>query len=420
MLNRPNPLDISDVAAFWPVVAGLPLFLGLVAGLYPAVYVSAFQPTAILGGRARLAEKKALTRTLTVVQFTLALVTICLALFTATLDDKLLGGNWGYDQDNLLVVATSGPEQTDWLRREASALHPVRRVAGAANPVGSPGAPATVRVQGQEAQAAHFSVGPEYLATLDIEAAAGRAFGAGFADGERSVVVNRTFVQEQGWAAPVGQQVELDGRPLSVVGVVEDFLLAPMAGTARPVVFSLADAAQVRSLTLRVEAGAAADLDAALRARWKRRFPGVDYASYAQADAFARESMRGVSRFITYLAAFALLISCMGLFGLAAQGAARRTREVGVRKALGASAAHIVLLVNRGFLGMLVVATLVATPLCYLGLSTALRLAPVDVALGSAPFVLSNALVFLLAAATLSVQTARLVHVRPAEVLRAT
>ena len=418
LLNRPTPLDIANVAAFWPVVAGLPLFLGLVAGLYPALYVSAFQPTEVLRGRARLAEKKGLTRALTVVQFTLALVTICLAFFTATLDDQLLGGDWGYDPADLLVVATAGPEQADWLRREASALPQVRQIAGAAHPVGSSGSAVTVRTEGQDQAAAHFSVGPDYLATLGIEATDGRAFGDGFADAGQSVVVNQTFAQERGWAEPVGQAVEFDGRTLSVVGVVEDVLLAPMAGAARPVVFSLADAAQVRSLTLRVDAGTADALDAALRARWGQQFPGAGFVAYAQADVFARESLGGVSRFISYLAGFALLISCMGLFGLASQGAARRTREVGVRKVLGASAAQIVFLVNRGFLAMLAVATGIATPLCVLGLGAVLRLAPVDLSLGAAPFVLANALVFGLAAVTLSVQTARLVHIRPADVLR--
>lgn len=419
LLHRPNPLDIVNLLEFWPLLVGLLVFLGLVSGSYPAFYISAFQPTVILRDRLKLAEKRGLTRTLTVVQFTLALVTICLSIFTASLDDKLLGGDWGYDQTNLLVVATSSPEHYDWLRREASQLHQVRRVAGAAQPIGAAGDRVTLHVEDTEQQAFHFGVGPDYLSTLGIKATAGRAFGAAFsADSAQSVVINRTFAAQQRWTDPIGKPVRIDGQVFSVVGGVEDFLLAPMAGKARPVVLGLADAAQYRYLTVRVEDGATDEVAASLRAVWEEQFPGVAFASYPQTDVFARESMNGVSTFITYLALFALLISCMGLFGLASQRAARRVKEIGVRKAMGASAVQIVLLVNRGFLVMLGLATLIATPLCYLGLSTMLHLAPVEIPLGTAPFVLSNALVFLLATVTLSLQTVKLVKVKPAEVLR--
>jgi ABC-type antimicrobial peptide transport system permease subunit len=419
LLHRPAPLDLADAWAFWPVLAGLPLFLGLVAGSYPALYASSFQPIAILRGRARLTERRVLTRVLTVGQFVLALVTMCLALFTASLDEQLLGGDWGYDPANLLVVGTGSPDHYDWLRREAARLPAVRDMAGAAQPLGTAPAPVAVRVGRSEQEAALFAVGPDYLEAVGVRAVAGRAFGAAFsADSAVSVVVNQTFADQQRWTDPIGEQVQIDGQTRTVVGVVEDFLLAPMAGSARPALFTVASASAYRSLTLRVDGGATADLDAALRTRWEERFPGVAFASYPQSEVFARESLGGVSRFITSLALFALLISCMGLFGLASQRASGRQREVGVRKAMGASAGQIVLLVNRSFLTMLGLATLIATPLCYLGLSAVLAVAPVDVSLGAAPFVLSNAVVFLLAACTLAWQTNALVQIRPAEVLR--
>ena len=419
LLHRPNPLDIVNLLDFWPLLVGLLLFLGLVSGSYPAFYISAFQPTVILRDRLRLGEKKGLTRTLTVVQFTLALITICLSIFTASLDDQLLGGDWGYDQTDLLVIATASPDHYDWLQREAARLPQVNQMAGAAQPIGSASKPVPVRIDGVEQQAFYFGVGPEYLHTLGIEATVGRGFSTAFsADSVRSVMVNQTFAAQNNWTDPVGESVEIDGRSFSVVGVAEDFLLAPMAGKAQPVVFGLVDAAQYRSLTLRVANGTSDAVANTLQARWEDAFPDIAFASYPQADAFARESMNGVSRFITYLALFALFISCMGLFGLASQGAAKRVKEIGVRKALGASPVQIVLLVNRGFLVMLGLAALIATPLCYLGLRAMLYAAPVELSLGAAPFVLSNALVFVLAAATLSLQTSKLVKVRPAEVLR--
>ncbi len=419
IVHRPYPLEIGTLVDFWPLMVGLLVFLAFVSGSYPAFYVSSFQPSVILRDRLKLGEKKGLIRTLTVVQLTLALITICLSIFTASLDDQLLGGDWGYDQSNVLVVEAPSTEQYEWLQRHAEQSPYVRAMAGAEQPVGASSERVTVRVEGEEQEAFRFSIGPDYLTTLGIEATAGRPFGATFSgDSAQSVVVNRTFADAQPWVDPVGQSIHIGDQQVLVVGVVGDVLLAPMAGAALPVVFALADEKRYRYLTLRVEPGATDEVAAALGASWARDFPSLAFASYDQTDVFARESMGGVSRFITYLALFALLISCMGLFGLASQRAARKVKEVGVRKAMGASAAQIVLLVNRGFLVMLGIATLIATPLCYFSLSALLSVAPVDLSLGAAPFVLSNALVFLLAAATLSLQTSRLVRVKPADVLR--
>ncbi|MEP0547434.1 MAG: ABC transporter permease [Rhodothermales bacterium] len=418
-LARPIPLDLLGAPGFWVFLVGLLAFIGLVSGAYPAFYISAFQPIEVLRGKLKLAEKKGLTRTLTTVQFVLAFITICLAVFTASLDDKLLGGDWGYDPSSLLVVPTQSPEQHAWLRREASAMSQVRQVAGAAHHIGATRRRLTVQVADADREVVHFGVGPDYLATVGLGVAAGRAFGSMFgADSARSVVVNQTFAAEQGWADPVGESVRIGGSAFAVVGVVDDFLLAPLMGTAVPVVMGLADVSQHRFMVIRVETGATDPVAATLRDRWERAFPGTPFDAFAQAEVFTPQSLKGLSVLIAYLALFALLISCMGLFGIASQRAAGRIKEVGVRKALGAPAGQIVLLVNREFLVMLGLATLIATPLCYLGLRTVLFLAPVEISLGAAPFVLSNVLVFLLATMMLSMQTHRLVKVKPADVLR--
>lgn len=418
-LARAIPLDLLYAPGFWAFLVGLLAFVGVVSGAYPAFYISAFRPIEILQGKLKLAEKKVLTRTLTTVQFVLAFVTICLAVFTSSLDDKLLGGDWGYDQADLVVVPVQSPDQYAWLEREVSQMSQVRETAGAAHHVGVMRRRIPVQVGEAELEAYHFDVGPEYLSTMGLDVTAGRGFGATFAaDSAQSVVVNRTFAAEQGWTDPIGETVRIDEASFSVVGVVDDFLLAPLVGRAVPVVMGQTDASRYRFMALHVEGGTASQVTSALRSRWEAEYPAVAFDGMAQAEVFAPDSLKGMSVLIGYLALFALLISCMGLFGIASQRAASRVKEVGVRKVMGASAMSLVLLVNRSFLVMLGLATLIATPLCYLGLRTLLALAPVEIPLGAAPFVLSNVLVFSLAALMLSMQTNRLLNVRPADVLR--
>ena len=418
-LARPIPLDLLVHPGFWLFLIGLLAFIGLVSGAYPALYISSFRPIEILRGKLKLADKKVLTRTLTTVQFVLAFITICLAVFTASLDDKLLGGDWGYDPDDLALVQTQSPDQYAWLQREAAGLSSIRQMAGATEHIGAVRRRVPVQVGESDQDVFQFRVGPDYLSTVGLNVTQGRGFGATFsADSTQSIVVNQTFATEQGWTDPIGQSVRVDGTAFTVVGVVEDFLLAPLMGRAMPVVIGLADASQFRFMALDVEPGTTDQVLSTLRARWEEEFISVPFEALAQPEVFAPESLKGMSELIGYLALFALFISCMGLFGIASQRAANRIKEVGVRKTMGASAAHIVLLVNRSFLGMLGIATLIATPLCYIALRTLLHLAPVDISLGAAPFVVSNVLVFVLAALMLSMQTRKLVRVDPATVLR--
>jgi ABC-type antimicrobial peptide transport system permease subunit len=256
---------------------------------------------------------------------------------------------------------------------------------------------------------------------MGIRLEAGRTFGEAFsADSATAVVINQTLAQQQGWTDPIGQQLRMGDRAFSVIGVVEDFLLHPVAGKAQPVVFGLSDVAQYSFLTVRVENGATDQVAASLKAIWEREFPEVSFAHFSQAEVFQEfDFIINLSLQVSRsLGLFALFISCMGLFGMASQRAAQRIKEVGIRKAMGASATQVVFLVNRGFLTMLGLATLIATPLCYVGLSTLLSFAPMDIPLGIAPLILSNVLVFLLAAVSLSMQSYKLVKVIPAEVLR--
>ncbi|MCG8604448.1 ABC transporter permease, partial [bacterium] len=413
------PFDFMGNLGFWIFLGGLLAFIGLVSGMYPAFYISSFQPITILRGKLKLAEKKGLTRALTVMQFVLAILTICFSTFIASLDEKLLGGDWGYDEARILVVPVSGPEQYIRLYNDAVQLHNVGLVAGAEHHIGSTRKRVSIVVEGEEKQVMFFGVGPSYFASMGLRVEAGRAFGKDFsADGSHSVVINRTFAQRRGWAEPIGQEIRIDDQAFSVIGVVEDFVVQPVMGKAQAVVFGLSDVTRYNFLTLRVENATMDQVVASLKTIWEREFPGVSFEYFPQTDVFDPYSLDGLAILLSYLAVFALLISCMGLFGLALQRAAQRIKEIGVRKAMGASAIHVILLVNRSFLVMLGVATLIATPMFYFGFGALLHFAPVEISLGAEPLLISNILVFLLAAMSLATQTHRLIKVNPAEVLR--
>lgn len=421
LIHMQLQIDIMQNPGFWVFLVGLLAFIAFVSGAYPAFYISSFQPVEILRGKLKLAEKKRLNRVLTTVQFVLTIATICISLFLANLDDVHRSKDWGYNEQAVLVIPGLNQEQYVQVQQEVMQLPQIDGLARSQHHIGASFREIMVQATGLEREAAYFGVGPGYLDAMGIETLSGRAFDATYAaDEAASVVINQTFATQQGWDSATGQQVRIDDQSFAVVGIVDDFLLHPLAGKAHPVVFGISDEARYNYLILHVGQGASSQAISALKALWQREFPELTLEYVPQREVFQEYdlTMNVFSQFIGYLAIFALFISCMGLFGMATQRANQRIKEIGIRKAMGASAGQIVILVNRGFLVMLGISTLIATPVCYIGLSTLVHLSGIAFEMSVAPFVVANVLVFSLAALTLFMQTRKLVRVNPAEVLQ--
>jgi len=278
----------------------------------------------------------------------------------------------------------------------------------------------SIFIDGEEKKSYFYGVGPSYLSTMGFEARQGQLFKSANADAESfSLVVNQTFVHQMAWDEPIGQAVRIESDDYTVTGVVDDFMLSTFSGTQEPVMFGVVPAASYRSLAVRANSASLAPVASSIQAIWESNFPEVDFTWYPQTQVFESQSMKGLSVFMGYVAAFALLISCMGLFGMAAQKAAQRQKEIGIRKSMGASAMHLLFVVNKEFLVMLLIATLIATPLCYASFAaTFMQYAPPGMTQSWTPFIVANVLVFAVAMLSLSLQSRKLLKVVPAVVLR--
>ena len=214
--------------------------------------------------------------------------------------------------------------------------------------------------------ATRFDVGFGYLETLGLRLKAGRLFDEHHrSDAENALIVNETFVAEQGWQDAIGQQVRLGNTTYEIIGLVEDFHYDDFLESIEPTVLRIADEADFRYLSLRTEAGQATQTAETVAATWKKLIPDIPYDAFFQDAVFdyqLRENIQ-INKVFSFTALMALLISCMGLFGLASQNIARRMKEISVRKVLAASVAHVTQLVNRSFLLILVIAAVIATTL---------------------------------------------------------
>lgn len=414
---------LGENLRLWGFLLALLVGTGLASGAYPAFYVSSFKPIAIFKGSQALGGGSLFMRSFLTFQFVLAFITMITGVILTQNARYQSQRDWGYNQENTLVVPLSDPAHYAMLRDEAAQNPNVLAYAGAPHHVGRSRGYSVVDIQGQKLESVRFDVGHDYLETIGVRLKAGRLFErAHGGDAAGSILVNELFVRNAGWDDPIGQQVRFDSTTFTVAGVVEDFHYANFFQEIQPALFRLKpDEAAYRFLVLRVAPGAGIETGAAMEAAWKRLVPDAPYEGVFQDtvfDRFYRDSAN-ISKVFSFTALMALLISCMGLFGLASQNIARRMREISIRKVLGATVVGVTSLVNRKFVVLMAVAAVVATPASYFLAGAFLDgVFEYRTPIGPLPFFIAYALVFATAVLTMSTQLYRVATANPARELR--
>lgn len=418
-------LSFTESLHLWGFLGALLAFVGLASGLYPAWYLTSFQPVDIFRGKRRLADKKLFTHVFLTGQFVLAFITVIVSVYLTLNGRYIVEQDWGYRADQTLVVPVPDGDSYTRLHDALAASPDVLTLAGAQRHVGHGIDRAEVHLAGQMETVGRFTIGPGYLEAMGLPLVAGRSFdaarGTDLAD---AILVNQAFLEAHGWSEGVGETLRMDGETHTVIGVVGDFLFHPLI-SVRPLVFEMVPPAEYAYLVARVAAGQEAAAVATVEAAWEQVLPEDTFTSFFQDSVFDThyQSYQNVTGGLRYLSLLALLIACMGLYGLAAQNVARRLKEVSIRKVLGATVWQLTVRVNRGFLMMLGIAALLATALTYAGLwllltqvgaEAGVNLMPV----GPAMYGITYLIVSLTALLSVATQVGKLIRANPAEVLR--
>ncbi|MEM8600836.1 MAG: ABC transporter permease [Bacteroidota bacterium] len=419
--------DYFGSGALWIFLGAMLTVTAFVAGAYPAFYISGLRPASILRGTQTVSRHRWVQSSLLTLQFTLAFFTMIAGVVfvqNAQYQEQL---DWGYDEAQTLVVPLDTPTQFAAVEAEVTQLPDVVQYAGTQHSIGRSQSYAVLDVDGTQMEAVRLEVGADYPATLDLRLREGRYFDEVLDANRTAAIVNASFVAQRGWDEPLGQSFSVRRDSVitgtyTVAGVVEDFHYDDFFDPINPTFVTIADEANFRAIALRVQDGRATETFANMEAAWQRLYPDVEFRGYFQDtvfdEAFAENA--GINRIFVFTAAMALLLASMGLFGIAAQNVGRRMREIGVRKVLGATVASVTTHVNRGFLVMLLVAFVLASPFAYLLLGALLdSIFEYRMPLNVVPFALAFSVVAVAAAATLATQVRRIVTANPADVLRA-
>ncbi|WP_109806528.1 ABC transporter permease [Sphingosinithalassobacter portus] len=428
-----------------PLVA-LVLVVGVVAGAYPALALSGFRPAAVLaaarapgGGRAGIRLRQGLV----VLQFGVAILFAIGTTVMIAQTAHVRSADLGFQRDGLFIVASyvnASQQQQDTLLREFAEVPGVTSVTRANN---SPGwqyernSSNFHRLDRPDLSPSILSVpvGENYFATFGARLRAGRLFDSANRAGDdtaeeaqgatRNVVLNETAVHELGFPnaqAAVGALITDGGRENRVVGVVEDMRFDTPRERVRPMLYMLNTVHPWGPLaTVRYRGMAPAQIEGALESVWNRVVPGVPFeGETVESSLYERYYKQDAQRanIFTMGAVLAVLIGCIGLYGLAAFDTTRRIKEIGIRKTLGASTWDVMRLLLGRFLQPVLFANLIAWPLAYFALRGWLSGFDDRIALSPLYFLLASVVATLIAVLTIIGQSWKVARAEPARALR--
>ena len=427
-----SQIGAGDVdAPFVGAALGLALVTGLIAGVYPALVLSGMRPVAALRGTTAPRGAGRLRQTLVVVQLVVA---VGLLAGTAVVLRQIRYAQTedpGYAADGLVVVDLDGPrlaQQFEVAQRAVAALPGVAAAVPTDSYPSEVGSTFSFPVDEKPFEARVVGAEPGYLTALGARMLAGRDLDARTSDRAAAVVLNETAVADLGWGTPaeaVGRSFSFEGADVTVVGVAADQHIGSFREAIPPMLVHVNapyedQALSYPALLVRLRAGAIAPtldgIRAALAGIGGQAVPEVTFMDDAVARLYDAE--RRLGGVLAAFAGVAILIACLGLFGLAAYTAERRTKEIGVRRVLGATVRQIVGLLTRETVVLVGVAALVAVPAAVYAMRTWLDGFAYRVPLGPGLFAGAVAMAFLFAVGAVGGQALRAARRDPARSLR--
>ena len=412
------------------MLAGLTVLVGLLAGSYPALILSGFKPIEVLKSKIRVSGSNIFTKSLVTVQFALSIGLIICTMIILQQTKFMSGKNPGFNKENIVVVDASDTKTKDIYPLFKQALITRTDIAGVAGADLGLGEGTGWSRSGFEYNGVHkdvfeYFVDPDYIPLMGMKLIAGRNFDPKFtADTVTSVIVNEAMVKDMGWTIEnaVGQQIKgyMESKTPVVVGVIKNFNFRPLKEEVKPQMFhQFADYAPYKFF-VRVKPGNPAPALAAMQKAWKGVVADLPF-KYSfldeSLDNFYKAEKKW-SSIMGWAGGISVFLACLGLFGLAALAAINRTKEIGIRKILGASLPGIVTLLSKDFLKLVVIALVIATPVAWYFMNKWLQDFAYRISIGWWVFIAAGSLAILVAFVTIGFQAVKAGVANPVKSLR--
>jgi putative ABC transport system permease protein len=408
--------------------------VGLLAGSYPALFLSSFKPVNTLKSQSKLGNRgSAVRKILIVFQFSISVGLITCTLIVSKQLNYIQNRDIGLNRENV-VVLLNNPEllpQFESFKDRLQTKPGIKSVTSAAQGPTWVGENISMDWEGNPSDdrlsVDYTVVDYDFFKTFDMKITQGRSFSPDFTtDMEEACIINELAAQRMGFENPIGMSIYMNHpaweesfRKARVIGVVKDFHARTLHTAMRPFVFRMYRPWH-QFIFVKIDGTRVPEALGAIENTFKTSVPGYPYRFLFYDDAYRRQYMseQQLGRLFNMFSLLSIFISCLGLFGLAAYTAEQKTKEIGIRKILGASTPGIVNLTTKEFLKWVAVANLIAWPVAYFVMSQWLRDFAYRASIGPLVYCISGGLTLLIALLTISSQSFKAATANPVDSLR--
>lgn len=430
--NKSIMITGKEMAGIFAFGLMLAIVVGLLAGSYPSLILSAFKPAVVLKGGFTSRLQAGFTKPLVVIQFALSAFLIISSVIMFRQMRFITTKSLGYDKDQVLVI----PTQAGWSDesnkvvsqfRQALETEPsVVSVAGTTSSFNQGYSRNGYTVNGEQKVSYVYAVDPFYVPTLGLSLIAGRNFDPAIAADSNAIIVNEALVRDMGWSNPLDEHLNWteDSTSLGhkVIGVVKDYHLRSLEQTIDPTFLTMdkKNAGFLITMLVKISPNDIPQTVARMQAIWRDMYPNKPFDYTFVEDDVARQ-YEAYQRWMSIMAlstSLAIFIACLGLFGLSGINALNRTKEVGIRKVMGADLREIFILLNKQYVWLAIIAFVLAAPASWYVMNQWLDDFKYKITIGWELFAVSMFAGLLVAMATVTFHGIKAALVNPAETLK--
>lgn len=426
-------MNLLDHPEYILGMLGLVIFVGMLAGSYPSLFLSGFQPVKVLKGTYKIGSIHEKFRSALVIgQFAISIILIVAVLVVVNQLDYMKNKELGFEKDQVIVLPAHAElvENYETLQ-DRYMQHPGIEALTLASRVPSgrlldaQGTKAEVNgeLTTMDIRLSDIHVSHSFMETFGVDLATGRDFNYQLAsDSTESFLLNQSAVRAIGWSSDeeaIGKSLHYGIRRGYVVGVVKDFHFESLHQPISPMVFMIPND-RFNEVAFRLNAENFDEAIAYLRQEWTSLRPDFPFNYYTVADRFEQqyEAEERVGTVFGFFAGLAILISVLGLFGLSAYATEQRTKEIGIRKVMGASIGSIVMLLGKDFLKLVLFGFILAVPIAWYGMSSWLDGFAYSISVSWLVFIMAGLIAAIIAALTVSSQSIRAAMINPIDAFK--